>query len=205
MPKGTKSKRNHSKTKQSAPAPPSVLSTRAATRSKAVPVEKNSGPAPSSQPSSIALPQNIYWSSNYNSQALWHTFCRCSSTWLFPISLLLSIVESSTQIVPNAQPDPNIPPPLSSLAVTMAMDLNSTGGYDFDASMASMSNLCSALPRFDQLLEKLKVMKGAFEGYKCWHCKANRRSAMITASEFDDGTLACGCDTLKAVAEQALK
>jgi len=121
MPKGTKSKRNHSKTKQSAPAPPSVLSTRAATRSNAVPVEKNSGPAPSSQPSSIALPQNIYWSSNYNSQALWHTFCRCSSAWLFPISLLLSIVESSTQIVPNAQPDPNIPPPLSSLAVTMAM------------------------------------------------------------------------------------
>jgi hypothetical protein len=115
---------------------------------------------------------------------------------------LLSIVESSTQIVPNAQPDPNIPPPLASLTVSVAMDLNSSGGYDFDASMAFMSNLCSALPRFDQLLEKLKVTKGPFEGeYKCWHCKVNKRCAMVKASERDDGTLACECDALKAVAE----
>jgi hypothetical protein len=65
-------------------------------------------------------------------------------------------------------PDPNTPPTHASLAVTVAMDLNSTGGYDFDASMASMSNLCASLPRFDQLLEMLKVTKGAFEGeYKC--------------------------------------
>jgi len=119
---------------------------------------------------------------------------------------LLSIVESSTQIIPNAQPDPNIPPPLASLAVTAAIDLNSTGGYDFDASMAYMSKLCAALPRFDQLLEMLEVTKGAFKGeYKCWHCKVNKRNDMVKASERDDGTLACGCDALKAVAEQALK
>jgi len=88
----------------------------------------------------------------------------------------------------------------------MAMDLNSTGGYDFDASMASMSNLCSALPRFDQLLEKLKITKGPLEGdLKCWHCKVNKKRDMVKASERDDGILACGCSTLKAVAEQALK
>jgi len=86
------------------------------------------------------------------------------------------------------------------------MDLNSTGEYDFDASMAAMSNLCATIPRFDQLLEMLKVTKGAFEGeYKCWHCKVNKKNDMVKASEREDGTLACGCDALKAVAEQALK
>jgi len=81
---------------------------------------------------------------------------------------LLSVVENSTQIISKSQPkDPNTPLPTASIAVTVAMDLNSTG-YDFDASIAAMSNLCTSLPKYDQLLKQLKITKGPLKGgYKC--------------------------------------
>ena len=205
MPKAIKSKCNNSKTKQSAPPPPSALSSRAATRATTCSTDPSHS-SDESQSNSIALPQSNAGAPTTIPKPFGTPSAAVQALGkLLPISLLLSIVESST-VVPNAQPDPNIPPTLASLAVTVAMDLNSSGGYDFDASMASMSNLCHALPRFDQLLEMLKVTKGASKGeYRCWHCKVNRKNAMAKPSERPGGTLACGCDALKAVAEQALK
>jgi len=124
--------------------------------------------------------------------------------WVNVFFSLLLIVVQNSNVVPNG-PTPPLPPPPVSQAVTVALDLNSTG-YDFDASIGAMSNLCADLPKHDQLLEKLKITKGPLEGdLKCWHCKVNKKRDMVKASERDDGILACGCSTLKAVAEQALK
>jgi len=42
-----------------------------------------------------------------------------------------------------------------------------------------MEELCASMPRYNQLLEMLKITKGLLKGeYKCWHCKVNNKHMM---------------------------
>jgi len=72
------------------------------------------------------------------------------------------------------------------------------------APEASMDDICTSLPYYQQLLEELKIKKGPFQGeYKCWHCKINKKN-MVHPADRQGWEFACGCSPLKAVVELAL-